>query len=185
MNVYDFDKTIYPRDSATDFFCWCARRYPRTLLCLPPAAVTALRGRRDPQLHGLVKERIYAFRRFVPDPAAEAAAFWDARLGDVYPWYLDRKRPDDVIISASPAFLVGEACRRLGVECIATEMDTATGKLLSPNCRGTEKIVRYRTAHGGEPVDEFYSDSWSDRPMMDIAAAAWRMKKGVPAERVK
>lgn len=185
MNGYDFDKTIYPGDSATHFFWWCVRRYPAALGRLPAVGLKALTSMGDPGIHGILKEAIYGFLRHVPDPAAEAAAFWDARLSRIYPWYLAQRRPDDVIISASPSFLVGEACRRLGVGCIATEMDTATGKLLSPNCRGAEKAARYRAAYGDTPMESFYSDSWSDRPMMELAENAFLMKKGTLAARVK
>ena len=185
MNGYDFDKTIYPGDSATHFFWWCARRYPAALGRLPAAGFKALTCAGRPEIHGILKETIYGFLRHVPDPAAEAAAFWDVHLSRIYPWYLAQKRPDDVIVSASPFFLVGEACRRLGVECIATQMDPATGELLSPNCRGAEKIVRYRALHADAPLEAFYSDSWSDRPMMELAESAFLMKKGRVAARVK
>ena len=102
MNVYDFDKTIYPNDSATDFFWFCVRRHPFALLVLPAAALTALAHLGKPGLRGAVKERIYAFLRHVPDVSAAVSAFWDEKLGKIYPWYLARRREDDVILSASP-----------------------------------------------------------------------------------
>jgi len=184
MNVYDFDKTIYPGDSATDFFLYCARRRPAALLYLPGAGLTALCHLGRPGLHGAVKERIYAFLHRLPDPAAEAKAFWDERFDRIYPWYLARRRQDDLVISASPSFLIGEACRRLGVRSVGTEMDLATGRLLSPNCRGAEKVRRYRALYGDAPVEEFYSDSFADRPMMELAEKAFLVKNGAVAGRV-
>ncbi len=178
MNVYDFDKTIYPRDSATDFFRYCARRYPAALLCLPGALGTALARWGKPGFRGAVKEKVYSFLRFVPDPEAAVSAFWDERLDDVYLWYRERRRDDDLVISASPAFLVGEACRRLGIRSISTEMDLRTGRLLTPNCRGEEKVRRFREAFPDAAVEEFYSDSWSDRPMMELADRGFLVKKG-------
>ena len=35
MNVYDFDKTIYRRDSSTDFILYLFRRRPALLRFLP------------------------------------------------------------------------------------------------------------------------------------------------------
>ena len=185
MNVYDFDKTIYPRDSATDFFWYCVRRYPAALLCLPAALGTALVHWGKPELRGKLKEKIYSFLRFVPDPKAAASAFWDEKLDDVYSWYRERRRDDGLVISASPDFLVGEACRRLGVRWLCTEMDRHTGRLLSPNCRGEEKVRRFRAEYADAPVEEFYSDSWSDRPMMELAERGYLVKKGRVADRLK
>ena len=116
---------------------------------------------------------------------ADAARFWDERLDRIYPWYLARRREDDVIVSASPSFLVGEACRRLGIECIATDMDPTTGRIRGENCRREEKVRRFREIYGSAMVGEFYSDSYSDRPMMELAQSAYLMKNGAVAVCVK
>lgn len=186
MNVYDFDKTIYPMDSASHFWRWCVARYPAALLAIPaaaPALPAFLRG--DPAARGTLKERFFSFLRYVPDPERAASDFWDENFCRIYPWYLAQKRPDDLVISASPYFLIGEVCRRLEIRCIATDMDPATGKLRGPNCWGAEKPVRFRAEYPDATVDGFWSDSFSDRPMMDLARSAYLMKKGAVAQRVR
>ena len=184
MNAYDFDKTIYPGDSATHFWWYVVRRHPAAaasaLRALPPLG-RALTGRLE---RGEVKQALYSCLRFLPDPAAEAARFWDEHIGRIYPWYLERRRDDDLIISASPAFLIGEACRRLGVRWMATPMDPADGKLLGTNCRGAEKVRRFHEAFGDASVEEFYSDSLSDRPMMELAERGYLVKKGTVVRQV-
>ena len=126
MNAYDFDKTIYPGDSATHFWLFCLKRRPLTIVsalrAFPPLAA-GLAGKLS---RGEVKQALYSCLRLIPDVRAEAAAFWDSHIDRIYPWYLERKRDDDLIISASPDFLIGEACRRLGVRHIATDMDLHT-----------------------------------------------------------
>ncbi len=178
MNAYDVDKTIYPGDSATHFWLYCARRYPGAFTgafrALGPLS-KSLTGRLS---RGEVKQALYTCLRYLPDARKAAADFWDGHIDRIYPWYLERRRDDDLIISASPAFLIEEACRRLGVRCMATPMDTATGRILGENCRGEEKVRRFREAFGDTPVEEFYSDSLSDRPMMDLAARGYLVKKG-------
>ena len=46
MNAYDFDKTIYPGDSAAHFWRWCVRRHPaaalRAAAVLGPAFQTVM-----------------------------------------------------------------------------------------------------------------------------------------------
>ena len=178
MNAYDFDKTIYPGDSATHFWLFCLRRRPLTIVsafrAFPPLAA-GLAGKLS---RGEVKQALYSCLRLIPDVRAEAAAFWDSHIDRIYPWYLARKRDDDLIISASPDFLIGEACRRLGVRHIATDMDLHTGRIRGENCRGEEKVRRFRREYGEETVEEFYSDSLSDRPMMDLAERGYLVKNG-------
>lgn len=184
MNVYDFDKTIYAGDSAAHFWLYLVRRRPAVLpegAGAVPEAVRMLTGDGD---RGRLKEKMFSVLRRVPDPAAEVASFWDSHLARIYPWYLDRRREDDVVVSASPEFLVGEACRRLGIVCIATKMQMTTGILEGPNCRGAEKIPRFRELYPDGAVEEFYSDSLSDRPMMELAEAGYLVKNGRVVRRV-
>jgi phosphoserine phosphatase len=44
------------------------------------------------------------------------------------------------------------------------------------NCHGEEKVRRYREAFGDAPIDEFYSDSYSDTPLAKLAAKAYLVK---------
>ena len=184
MNAYDFDKTIYPGDSATHFWWYCVRRHPAAFSSALRALGPLSKGLAGRLSRGEVKQALYTCLRYVPDPENEAAAFWDGHIDRIYPWYLERKRDDDLIISASPAFLIGEACRRLGVRWMATPMDPSTGVIPGKNCRGEEKVRRFREAYGDAAVEEFYSDSLSDRPMMELAARGYLVKKGVVVRRV-
>ena len=38
VNVYDWDKTIFPVDSTAAFYGWCVRCFPKVLLALPATA---------------------------------------------------------------------------------------------------------------------------------------------------
>ena len=184
MNAYDFDKTIYPGDSATHFWWYCVRRHPEAvtsaLRALGPLSA-GLVGRTD---RGRIKQALYTCLRYLPDAEKAACDFWDSHIERIYPWYLARRREDDLIISASPDFLIGEACRRLGVRWMATPMDPATGIIRGLNCRGEEKVRRFREAYGNAPVEEFYSDSLSDRPMMELADQGYLVKNGAVVRRV-
>ena len=178
MNVYDFDKTIYPADSASHFWQFCVRRHPAAFLSLFRAVPPALKLLKGEVARGELKQAMFSCLRSVSDPLGEVEAFWDAHIDRIYPWYLAQRRDDDLIISASPSFLISAACRRLGVRCLATEMDAATGRLLGPNCYGEEKPRRFLAAFGDAHIDGFYSDSFSDSPMMRLADRAYRIRKG-------
>lgn len=185
MNVYDFDKTIYNGDSATHFWWFCAVRHPRTFLTLFGAAAPAAKALTGNLSRGELKHKLYRFLRHIDDPQHETELFWDAHLSGIFPWYLDRKRDDDLIISASPDFLIAEACRRLGVAHLATPMDIRTGVLLGENCRGAEKVRRFREAYGDAHVEEFYSDALSDLPMMQVADRGYLVRNGAVLRQVE
>ena len=178
MNVYDFDKTHYRGDSATHFWWFCAFRHPQTFLTLFGAAGPAAKALTGNLSRGELKHKLYRFLRHIDDPQRETELFWDAPFGGIFPWYLERRRDDDLIISASPDFLIREACRRLDVAFLATPMDIRTGVLLGTNCRGEEKVLRFHEAYGHAPVEEFYSDSLADLPMMQEAERGYLVKNG-------
>lgn len=93
-------------------------------------------------------------------------------------WYIEQQADDDVVISASPAFLLGEICDRKKIRyLIASEVDMHTGICLGQNCRGEEKVKRFYERFGtGVTVDRFYSDSRSDQPMAELASQAYLVK---------
>lgn len=174
MNIYDFDETIFYPNSSWTFGHWCFKRHlPKTLLFIPFviwAAIQWLFGRIDRDIFNL---KLFSFMRFVPDPDAEIKQFWDEHENLICDWYLKQKRDDDIIVSASPDFLVDEIGHRLGVHVIATKMDMHTGKILGPNCADGEKVRRFREEFPDAEVGEFYSDSFRDTPFANIAANAY------------
>ena len=93
--------------------------------------------------------------------------------------------PNDVILTASFDLTVGEACRRLGVRnLVASNVDMETMKVTYLNFN-TNKARRFRELYGPDAVvDEFYTDSRFDQPMIDMARRAF-MVKGNTITRVK
>lgn len=175
MDVYDFDGTLYRGDSTTDFLKWCARRYPRVLCTLPRTGVAAIAcfG-----MHLIDKTRfkgaLYRFLTHVPDIEAEVERFWRVRecriAGPCNP------KPGDVVISASPEFLLRDVCARRGLQLIASQVDPHTGRTLGPNCSNEEKIVRFRTMYPTAHIDRFYSDSHDDDPLAGLASEAFLVR---------
>lgn len=178
MNVYDFDKTIYPVDSTAQFYRWCLGRYPACRRTLPWTAwgLFCMGARLKTKTES--KQMIYRFLRHVPQDAP--ALFWREHMQYIQPWYLAQRRADDLIISASPEFLLRPVAEALGFALIASPVAQATGEYYGENCHGEEKPRRYREAYGDAPVEGFWSDSRSDTPMAKIAAHAHLVRKGVP-----
>ena len=176
MNVYDFDKTIYPVDSTAQFYRWCLRRYPacRRTLGHTAWAFFCLGFRLKPKTQ--CKEIFYRFLRYVPPEAP--LIFWQEHIRFICPWYLEQRRPDDLIISASPEFLLTPAAQMLEFALLASRVEQDTGLYHGENCHGPEKVRRFREIYGETPVEGFWSDSRSDAPMAALADRAWLVTGG-------
>ena len=91
--------------------------------------------------------------------------------------YLDQKESTDVIISASPEFLLKPLEKKLKVNVIASIVDKKTGKFISKNCHDYEKIKRYEEKYT-KKVKAFYSDSIkADRAMLEYDKKAYLVTK--------
>ena len=179
MNVYDFDNTIYAGDSTRDFYCYCIKKRPRSLVRLFTLAGIGFLYFIGKTTKTALKQRFFLFLRDVSDIDAALKDFWDAHIGNIYEWYIKARQPDDVIISASPEFLLRPACERLGVKTlIASPVDKYTGKYAGLNCDGEEKAKRFKQQFPDSQADKFYSDSDSDLPMALPAREAYKVKGG-------
>ena len=180
MNVFDFDKTIYKKDCSVEFYKYIIKRKPWILLrCLPGQLMAAVSYKLGRITKEKFKERYFSFLQYI-DTELLADKFAEQELSNMAPWYLAMKREDDVIISASPAFLVTAFAKKLDImHVLATDMNPHTGKINGANCRGQEKVVRFKKVFA-EAVDNFYSDSISDTPMAKEACVAYLVKKGKP-----
>jgi len=176
MNVYDFDNTILRGDSSARFFAWCLGHYPRMWLDAPAQLVNGLLFVARLRPKQAFKQRLFGFLRLI-DVDAALEGFWRDNLPRVKAWYRAAHREDDVIISASPAFLIRPACEALGIsEVMGSPVNRRTGRFSGPNCHGAEKVRRFRERFPDDIIDNFYSDSHSDDPLAAIARRAWMVK---------
>lgn len=179
MNVYDFDQTVFQPDSSYCFVMYCLRHYPRAVLhCLPGVSYTGIQALRKQAETKELKEQVFSFLPRLDDVQRIVEEFWNAHRQNLEPWYLAQKREDDLIVSASPDFLLRPICEELGVSLIATPMNPYTGKIHGLNCHDEEKVRRFRLEVREGHIENFYSDSLSDSPLAKLADRAWLVKKG-------
>ncbi|NMM96256.1 haloacid dehalogenase [Bifidobacterium sp. DSM 109960] len=190
MRVFDFDGTIYDGESLFDLYLFSLRYEPKALRFIAPVLRYAVKyklGRASFEqmergVRGLCDDYLRLVARSV-DLDRLVAAFWTRNMKRIKPWY--EPRPDDVILTASFDLTVGEACRRLGI-------DHVIGSVIDPESMAVEylnfninKPKRFRELYGeGVVIDEFYTDSRFDQPMIDIARHAY-MVKGNKVTQVK
>lgn len=178
MNVYDFDDTIYKGDSSKDFIIYAALHHPYIMVKELPSMLYG------GVMYGLgkmpkkeMKERFFHFVTGIKDIETEVSKFWDKNENKIKKWYFEVKEEEDVIISASPTFLLKEICQRLNIKSLmATDLDTKTGKILGENCKGKEKVVRFYENFPNGTINKFYSDSRTDQYLAEEAEESFFVK---------
>ena len=175
MNGYDFDNTILRGNSTRRFSFFCALRLPYLLLFTPVILLASLLKVLRIVSMNKYLHMLESFVALVPNVDKYVVKFWDRNMKHIKPWYLAQRRDDDVVISASPFFLVAEACRRLGVNCIATKLDTRA-RLSGKHAYGEVKVDMYKSMYDDKPLMAYYSDSMSDTPMFEFARQGYYVK---------
>ncbi len=180
MNVYDWDNTIYRGDSTFDFLRWLLVHRPASFKGLPRAAgcafLYAVRAMKKLQF----KQNVYHMFTYVDDMEQAVEEFTSSHMDHVKDWYRAAQRPDDLVISASPEFLISSFCAKAGIEhCMASVVDIRTGEYDGLNCHGKEKTRRFYEVYPQGHIESFYSDSLSDSPLAELADRAYLVKGDV------
>ncbi len=176
-NVYDFDGTIYNGDSTLKFYLYCIRRFPKCLKELPRAVWFGLKYKLKLCSKTEFKENFYRFLLYIPQVDKQVEAFWDMEIHNIKSWYLDQKQEADIIITASPEFLIRVACNKLGIKyLIGSKVDKYTGRTDGENCHGVEKARRLNQAFQECNINKFYSDSYSDKPLAEMSMEGYLVK---------
>ena len=179
INLYDFDGTIYDGDSTVDFIKYTFRKYPKSLLHIPVIIWNALLYVLHIQGKTRMKEKFYAIFTYIDDIDTHLENFWNSHEKNIMKYYLDKKdHSKDIIISASPEFLLKPISKRLKVKyLIASRVDKQTGKTTGYNCHDIEKVKRLNEVFDDYLVEETYTDSIkSDTPILMLANRQYLVK---------
>ena len=125
-----------------------------------------------------MKEDFYSFFKSITNVQQMVDMFWKNEKHRIKDWYLAQQKDNDLIISASPEFLLQPICKELGIKhLIASKVDMYTGQYTGKNCYSDEKVKRFTAEYPNEKIQEFYSDSYSDEPLAKLAEKAYIVKK--------
>lgn len=173
MNIYDFDKTIYDGDSTLDFYLFVLARNCTLIRYFPKQIFYMILYYSNIVTKEKYKETFFSFLKGIKNIEKEIEEFWLKNEKKIKRWYLIQKDKKDVIISASPEWLLKPIIDKLEINLIATKVDKKTGKFHSLNCYGKEKVKRFKKEFPNGVVENFYSDHQSDTPMFLISQNAW------------
>lgn len=178
VNLYDFDGTIYDGDSTLDFFFYCLKKKKKIIRYLPIQTFYTFLYFIKIVPKKRWKETFFKFLKDFNNIDGVVNDFWQLNFRKIKNWYLEQNHSNDVIISASPEFLLKPIARQLDVlKLIATIVDQNTGKFLSENCYGEEKVKRLSDELPNITVDEAYTDTLSDKPMIELAKKGYLVKQ--------
>lgn len=176
--IYDFDKTIYSKETSITFMKYFLKKHPYLIF---PFFINLIKILFN--LFNLSKVKNIFFDIFkYNNPNEDIIDFWEKEINNIYPYFFNEisnnKKEADILIliSASPDFLLKPLYKKLGFDIlIATEYNNYS--IVGKNCKGVEKLNRLNNL-GAFHVLAFYSDSLSDKPLFDIADKKFSIVKG-------
>ena len=179
-DLYDFDKTVYPVDSATEFWLFCLKRHPKIIRHIPHQIFSAIKFFFKKIDLTKFKGEFFCFVKSI-DAEKEAELFWDENAKKIFPWFKPEENDvKTVVCSASPEFEISPVLKRLGADVIiGTDMDPKTGEIRGKNCKGAEKVERIKKEANGYIFRNAYTDNpKSDAPLLSLAENKFRIKNG-------
>ena len=172
MNCFDFDKTIYRKDCSVKFYLYCFFRKPIMFFHIFKVFFFLLLNKIGFISTKKFKEKFFSFLKYIKNIDAMIEKFWEKELKNINEWYLDIKKDNDVICSASPYFLVSYAMKKINkkAKVLCTNMDITNGIINGENLKGENKVVELKKQFGDDVLfQSVYTDSLSDFPILDLA----------------
>lgn len=180
MTAYDFDNTIYDGESPIDFFIFCLKKEKGLIKYLPTILYSAI----------LYKMRILTMDKFL-EVANKLSTifldnkervneivkeFWKKHKKKLKPKYLSKLKNTDIIITASPRFLMEGILEDLNTEnIICSEFNMEKAKFEFVNF-GKNKVIAFKEKYPNEKIINFYTDSLNDLPLIEISEHAFLVK---------
>lgn len=181
INIYDFDGTIYGGDSSIDFWKFCIKKKPIILKWIPIQVTALILNKFNILNTTKFKSIFFTFLKDFNELEIEnnIDLFWQSKKNKFEKWFVNReKHCYEIVISASPYFLLNKICRFYQIDkIIATEMDY-NGQIHGENCKGEQKVVRLNQNIDDYIINEFYSDCISDLPLAKLSKTAFIIKNG-------
>lgn len=169
MQAFDFDGTLYKGDSSLDFAKYCFMHQPQCFKALPKIVSGAISFSIGRISRKVLKERFFSFLPYVINLEDVVLNFWVSNSRKLNEVAVSKVCAGDVLVSASPEFLLKKQFENLGMILIATLMNPYSARIIGENCRGHEKVKRCIEYGFTEPFEAFYSDSYVDFPMMEFS----------------
>ena len=175
MNIYDFDNTIFKGDSSVKFIKYSLVRHPFIVLISIFKCLFAIITFKD---FNIIKSKLFSFVKHIKNLEDYLDMYINRNMKNIKKLYLNNQKEDDIIISATFDFIIKRFCQKLNIKYyIATRYDIEKGMIIGNNCKGEEKVKQLYLNFAHLEVNEAYSDSDSDIPMLKLAKVAYKVKR--------
>jgi phosphoserine phosphatase len=177
MNVYDFDETIYDGNSGPDFFIFCLMRNIKLIRYVPKNLLWLIKYILNPNATSKAYFDACIFLKDMKNIDEYLNKFWDKNMHKIKKWYLEQKSEDDVIISSTPYFLLSPICKKLNIKSLlASDVNIENGKLTGKLYFNEVKVHEFKKRFPDATIENFYTDSLHDKPLIDMAKNAFIIK---------
>ncbi len=179
MNVYDFDNTIYDGESVVDFFLFYCKKDKSLLKYIPSVFIALLKYKAGKVT---IEQALAKYGKAVGDYYKNNAQinddmkiFWDEHIKNIKPFYKDIQSDDDLVISGSPEFSLEIICKKLGIKKYIGSIITSEG-VIERLCIREEKVKAFFEEYPNTEIENFYTDSINDTPLIEISKNAYLVK---------
>lgn len=181
MNVYDFDGTLYKGESSLHFARFCLFKKPRVILFFPKILSLYKKHKKNElcleEANQLFKEILDAIAVEEEEIETLLRIFWKKHEKNLNWSLIQTMKENDVILSAGPDFLLKSSPLK-GKNIFCSEIDLKNKKILF-FCYGENKRIKFKEKYEKEKIEKFYTDSYSDLPLMTLAHEVYLVKKGI------
>ena len=177
IDVFDFDKTLYKKDSTVSFYLYMLKIDKKITKYLFIQLFSFLKYKLKIIDKVKFKEKFFSFLNSIDDIDRHINNYWKENKKYIIYDLIKNSKNIKVVISASPEFLLSDICSQIGIDMlIASKVDKKTGKFYSDNCYGEEKVNRLNKKIKNYEIDNFYSDSISDIYLAEKANNSYLVK---------
>lgn len=177
-NVYNFDKTIYKKNSSIHFYIYCLKKNKKLIKYLPKQLKEIILYIWGKSTLLKTQEVFFSFLGSIDNIDVYIKDFWEKENKNIQKWYLKKKKKNDVIISESPEFLLSPITKKLNIKyLIATKMNSKNGTIISKDYYKKEKLFYLKEQIPNIEIDSFYSNSTSDISFAKNAKKAFIVSK--------
>lgn len=179
IDVFDWDKTLYKKDSTIEFYKFCIKKKKTIISYLPLQIVFFLLYKLKLVKKIIFKEVFFKFLKSVENLDEYVKEFWNENKKYIKYDLIEGAKNKKIVISASPEFLLEDICKEVGInKLIASKVDKRSGKFSSENCYGKEKVNRLKKEIQDFTIENFYTDSESDIYLANISTKKYLIIKG-------